>query len=419
MRIMLANAAFHGIGGSETYLATLAENLVRLGHDVRIYTRLAGDMAMLARRRGIEVVDSVNDLGEPADAVLSQDGIVAHDLAAAWPQVPQAFVCHSSLFDVQQPPLVPGIASTVIVLNDRVGRRIEALNADLPVVRLRQPIDTQRFSPRSTPGARPARALLLSTYLDGAQRRALEEAWGAAGVELVSLGIDEVDLAPEIKMGHVDIVVGKGRAVLEGMSCGRAAYLYDSFGGDGWITPDTYPLIEADGLSGQLGERGLDAQRLRADIDAYDADWGRLGRELVLRHHDARHHAHEVLHVLTGLGVGHHRPATLESELARQIQLRWGADAELFGMRAEMRRVEARADESVARADEAVVRAGHEVEVARRETAHTRHELAEVSTELDKVRDRLDEIQQRNRRLRRRLRREGAYLGSAETEDEE
>lgn len=396
MRILLANSAFHRVGGSETYLATLGENLVRLGHDVRIYTRVAGDMAQLARAKGIEVVDSADDLGAPADAVLAQDGIVAHDLAAAWPQAPQVFVCHSSLFDVQQPPLVPGVASRVIVLNDRVRRRIEALNTDARVVRLRQPIDTQRFSPLSAPHPRPRRALLFSTYLDGAPRQALETAWGEAGVELVSLGIDTVDLAPELLLSQVDIVVGKGRAVLEAMSCGRPAYLFDSFGGDGWITPESYPLVESDGLTGQRGEQGIDIERLRADLDAYDPELGRLGRELVLRHHDARQHAHEVLDVLTGLGAGHGRPPTLESELARQIRLRWSAEAELFGLRAEMRRVDA-----------AAAAAAHEVELARQETAHARDELAVVSDELERVRARVEDYQERNRRLRRRLRRAG------------
>ena len=400
MRIVLATSAFHHVGGSETYLLTLGENLVRLGHDVRVYARVAGDMAMLARRHGVETVDRVEDLGEPADAVVSQDGIVAHDLAAAWPGVPQAFVCHSALHDVQQPPLVPGIVSTVIVLNERVRRRVEALNADLDVVRLTQPIDTQRFSPLSSPKDRPRRALVLSTYLDGAPRRAIEEVWGAAGVEVVSLGVDDVSLAPELAMGDVDIVIGKGRAVLEAMSCGRPAYLYDSFGGDGWITPDAYPAFEADGFSGQQHRRVLDAGQLAADLGAYTPEWGRLGRELVLRHHDARTHAHDVLDVLVGLGAAPGRAATLESEVGRQVELRWAAEATLFGLRAEMRRTSARTDE-----------VEREAARARLEALRAEDDLAAALVELAHLRERVEVHRQRNRRLRRRLRRIGADVG--------
>ncbi|MCF6376192.1 hypothetical protein L2K70_01080 [Nocardioides KLBMP 9356] len=396
MRIVLANSAFHEVGGSQTYLLTLGENLVRLGHDVRIYARTAGDMARSAAQQGITTVDRLEDLGEPADAVVTQDGVVAHDLAHAWPGVPQAFVCHSSLFDFQQPPLVPGIATAVIVLNDRVRRRVEALNADVRVVRLTQPIDTQRFSPLSAPHAPPRRALVLSSYLDGAPRQALEDAWGAHGVELVSLGIDDVDLAPELRMNDVDVVVGKGRVVLEAMACGRPAYLFDSFGGDGWVTPETYPAIEADGFTGQTGGTGLDVARMAADIAAYDPEWGRLGRELVLRQHDARMHAQSVLEVLSSIGAGPGRPPTLELELSRQIGRRWAAEAELFGLRAMARRVNDRADAAEAEAVE-----------ARRSAWEAADLLRAAEAELDNLRARVDDYQQRNRRLRRKVRRLG------------
>lgn len=406
MRVVLANSAFHHVGGSETYLMTLGQNLMRLGHDVRIYARVSGDMAVLAKKHGLTTVNHPEDLGETADAVVSQDGLVAHDLAALWPRVPQAHVCHSSLYDFQQPPLVPGIASTVITLNDRVRRRVEALNGDHVVVRLTQPIDTQRFSPTSTPADRPRRALLLSSYLDGAPRRALESVWGGAGVEIVSLGIDQVDLAPELAMAEADIVVGKGRAVIEAMSCGRPAYLFDSFGGDGWITPDAYPLIEADGFTGQLGDGGLDLEHLAADLVAYDPELGRLGRELVLRHHDARQHAHDVLDVLSGLGAGHGRAPTLESEVSRQVELRWAAEAQLVELRAHLRRTDDLRGARLAAAE-------RDAELARAETGQAKQDLAAALVELDKVRDRVEVLQQRNRRLRRRLRRLGAGVGGA------
>lgn len=46
-------------------------------------------------------------------------------------------------------------------------------------------------------------------------------------------------------------MVGKGRALLEGMACARAAYLYDVAGSDGWVTPERYGAMEADGFAGQ------------------------------------------------------------------------------------------------------------------------------------------------------------------------
>ena len=340
MRILLANSALHVVGGSETYLLTVAEQLVRLGHDVRIFARTAGDVAELARRQAIPVVTDEADLGEPADVVVSQDGAVAYALAAAWPHVPQVFVCHSSLFDFQQPPLVPGFVSAVVVLNDRVRRRVAALNADLRIVRLTQPIDTQRFQPQSAPAPRPRSALILSNYLAADARQVLVDTWQEAGVHVVQIGTPgRSTVAPEEGIAAADIVVAKGRAALEAMACGRPTYLYDVFGSEGWITPDNYAAIEADGITGNQGDPGTGSARLRADLEQYDPELGRLGRELICSHHDARHHAHALLDLMSEV-VPIARPGpTLESELGRQVSLRWAAEGELFAMRAGVQQI--------------------------------------------------------------------------------
>ena len=412
MRIVLANTAFHAVGGSETYLMTLGEQILRLGHDVRIFASTAGEMAGLASLRGIPVVTDVTDLGEPADAVVSQDGAVAYTLAAAWPGVPQVFVCHSSLFDFQQPPLVPGFAQAVIVLNDRVRRRIEALNADLRIVRLRQPIETQRFQPRSTPFPRPRRALILSNYLTGELRSVLVDTWQEAGLEVLHVGTEaQLSLSPEDDIAQADIVVAKGRAALEAMSCGRPTYLYDMFGGDGWITPENYAAIEADGITGNHLERGSSVAQLRRDLEQYDPELGRLGRELVTRHHDARAHAHAVLALLHEVAPERRSCApTLQVELGRQVRLRWSAEAELFTLRASVQRIsdQARADADafgaqlarVADLEDTVRQLGRELELSKLDAAHMRTDRADLETTVSVLRGQLRARRRQLERLR-------------------
>ena len=346
MHFLLANSAFHHVGGSETYLLTAAENLLRLGHEVRIFAHTAGDMAQIATRHGISVVDQLADLGEPADVAITQDGAIAYEVASVWPQVPQLFVCHSSLFDYQQPPLVPEVATAVIALNDRVRRRLESLNTDLRIVRLTQPIDTQRFQPESAPASTPRRALILSNYLAAEARQVLVETWEAAGLEVVQTGTPTVTtMVPETSIADADIVVAKGRSALEAMSCGKPTYVFDMLGNDGWITPQSYAEIEADGITGSSGEPGIDVRRLRADLANYDPQIGRLGRELVLRNHDARQHAHSLVELAREVAAPN-RPAqpSLESELGRQVRLRWLAEAELFTIRAKLAPLALRAE---------------------------------------------------------------------------
>jgi hypothetical protein len=161
MKIVLANDAFAGVGGSETYLLTVAEQLQRLGHETTIYARVCGPMADLATARGVPMARESGDLPASCDVVLAQDGAMAYELGERWPETPQVFVAHSPIFDLQLPPLISGIASAVVVLCDRVEQRIRAMDIPYEIVRLRQPIDTERFIPRGAPRSPPQRALLL------------------------------------------------------------------------------------------------------------------------------------------------------------------------------------------------------------------------------------------------------------------
>ena len=82
-------------------------------------------------------------------------------------------------------------------------------------------------------------------------------------------------------MADADIVVGYGRSVLEAMALGRAAYVWDIAGGDGWVTPETYPTLEADGFSGAATDPIIDADRMRADFASYGPELGAFGFDLV------------------------------------------------------------------------------------------------------------------------------------------
>lgn len=220
------------------------------------------------------------------------------------------------------------------MLSERVARRIEALDPGYPIVRLRQPVDTERFTPLGSPRRRPRRALLLGNYQQPSHRRLLEEAWAPHGIELRIAGLRGTpSLDPSDEIAQADIVVGKGRAILDAMACGRPAYVFDDFGTDGWVTPDAHPAMEADGFAGQASARVADAGRLEHDLLAYDPAMGVANRELVLMHHKARNHAHELVAVLRSLAPAASSSASAQGELARNVRLRWAAERELTHLR--------------------------------------------------------------------------------------
>jgi hypothetical protein len=105
-------------------------------------------------------------------------------------------------------------------------------------------------------------------------------------------------------IAEADIVVGYGRSILEAMSCGRPAYVHDHSGSEGWVTPDSYPLLEAGGFAVASVRMPPGAEELRADLAAYRPEWGLAGHDIARAHHDARDHAAEVVGLIEGMGPG-------------------------------------------------------------------------------------------------------------------
>lgn len=332
MRLLLATNHL-GLGGSESYLLTVAEQLDRLGHEVLVYAPEPGKGVEVAEERGLAVV-SASQLPDECDAALVQDAAVSLEAAERFPRAPQVFVAHSEIFDLQTPPQLPGVVALVVALNDRVEARMRSLSVGVEVRRMRQPIDTERFVSRYPLNEVPRRALLLSNTPVTDRVKMLEEACRAAGIELQRLGgLQGQTTDPRSALAGVDVVIGYGRSILEGMACGRAAYVYDWKGGDGWVTPESYPAIEADGFGGRSAGQLIDAERLAADLRQYSPAMGPVNHDLVTSNHRANVHAQELVRLFEGLARPEAReaPSPLD-EMARLVRLEWRARAEVHAL---------------------------------------------------------------------------------------
>ena len=104
MRIVIATQSLAGLGGSESYAITVADQLQRLGHGVWLFALDLGRSSEAAIALGLPVTDSSSALPDDIDALIVQDGAVACTLAARYPLTPQLFVAHSDIFDLQLPP---------------------------------------------------------------------------------------------------------------------------------------------------------------------------------------------------------------------------------------------------------------------------------------------------------------------------
>jgi hypothetical protein len=404
MELVLGTLDFSSVGGTQTYILTVSEELQRLGHGTVIFTEGDGEMAQLARDRGVEVTTKVPALPRSADGVLARDAAVAAVLAGRYPSAPLVFVAPSEVYDFQLPPQVAGAVSRVVVMDDRVGDRIRALSLELPVVRLRQPVDVDRLRPWVPIRERPRRALLLGNYLRGSRRDLIERVCGELSIETVQVGAHGGTLLePVAAINEADIVVGKARALLDGMACGRAAYAFDVAGAPGWVTPESYPELEANSFIGMDTSSAVDPDRLRADLSSYRSEMGLANRDLVLANHRAGRHCAELVKLFReGGSAAEPPPAALDQvarmarSLASAASRGWSAAfaAELAGERALAAEAEAeRLAEELAGARAEAERLAEELAGARTElatlTATRRYRLAgALARPLDAVRAR-------------------------------
>jgi hypothetical protein len=335
MKLLLATNHL-GLGGSESYLLTVAEYLDRFGHEVTIYAPEGGGGCAVARERNLGVALEVDAFEGDFDAAIVQDGAVSHEVFERRPDLAQLFVAHSTIFDLQAPPQLDDAVAAVVALNDRVARRMRNLATEVELVRMTQPIDTQRFVPRASLPDLPRRALLLSNTPHADRMQMIESASAEAGLELRRLGgVDGAvaDIRPALAAS--EIVIGYGRSILEAMACGRAAYVYDWHGGDGWVTAESYEAIEAGGFAGRTGRRIVGPETLVADLRRYSSSMGPVNHDLVTAHHRAGRHTEELVELLSRIAPRPPAPRESPREMARLVRLEWRAQLDVQALRRE------------------------------------------------------------------------------------
>ncbi len=296
MRFVLANRQMAFVGGTEIHLVTVAEHLRRLGHDAVIYTPELGAYSDHARSRGLEVLGTLRELPLECDVVFAQDAIVAYDMAERYPSALFVYRVCGDFNEFQLLPQAEDVIDLVIVLSDRYARLVEASAVKAPMVRLRVPIDVDRLAPIGRIRERPRRAVVIGNYTD--RFELVRDAWESHGIEVAQVGLangagQSFDVAAAL--ADADIVVAKSRTALDAMACGRAVYVLDVFGGDGWVTPEIYPALEADHFAGHASDRVIDKLGLERDLADYSREMGSANRDLVMQHHNARYHVMELV----------------------------------------------------------------------------------------------------------------------------
>jgi hypothetical protein len=277
------------------------------------------------------------------DVVIAQDAVESCHLAGLYPHAVHVFRACSDVYDFQLPPQVPGIVDLIAVASGRMERHVRAAAQQAPILRIRQPVDIGRTVAAGPIGKRPRRAVVLSNYQVDERERMLAEAWGRAGVQICRIGGaggQSFDLG--VALAGVDIVVAKARAALDAMACGRAVYVFDQYGLDGWVTVESYEALEEDNFAGLATGRIASVQALSADLGRYEAAMGAINRDLVVQHHGVGEQVATILEAIEPLRSklapeaerrGREREELPLREISRLNALAWSWEREATTLR--------------------------------------------------------------------------------------
>jgi glycosyltransferase involved in cell wall biosynthesis len=181
------------------------------------------------------------------------------------------FVSHSPVYWVEAPPPLSRIGRVFAVsevCRDRLIAAGETRRIDL----LLNPVDLDRFQPRSPLPKEPRRALVLTK--NAKHLPAVRAAAAAVNLRLDELGpgVGHVVDDLHVRLHDYDIVFATGRMALEALACGCAVIIADSRGLAGLVHSDVVDAWRQHNLGQRLLDRPVSAAGLKSEIERYDAE---------------------------------------------------------------------------------------------------------------------------------------------------
>lgn len=268
MRIVLSNHSLFKLGGSETWLRTMYNELVARGHVVHVYTpihQLWLDIPTYDPREyyDLAIVNHSNCLEYLRDQRIGK-------------------IIHTSHGIIPQPEWpVEGADVYVSVSEEVQANNLERFGIGSIVIR--NPIDTTTFAPTKPIGSQLKNILFLSNYgwtvLETLRDGTATYNFRNVGGEHRQENIWEV-------INWADMVVGLGRSAYEAMACARNVIIFDYMGADGIVTPETIFEYRLKNCSGRTNHIKYTIEQFRDELGKYDPEYGPELRDYIIEHNN-------------------------------------------------------------------------------------------------------------------------------------
>lgn len=296
MNILITNHHLNLFGGSETFTFTLAVALKNKGHNVEILTAESGAVAAKLTPLGIPVHQEPSSVNFTPDIIHAHHNTMALVARAAFPGVPMFFLSHGVVPGLESPPSInAGIAIFAGVSEEVQLNLKDKYNIKNPQI-CRNGVDLERHCPRGEINVTPEKILIISNHYSNEQLALVQGACEILGAQLNMIGLQTQSVweTEEIINQH-DVIISLGRGCLEAMACARAVFIFDHFGGDGFITDENYQEIRKHNFSGRRYRIQYSAETLAEQLREYSREMGLVNRRIVEEHHNIKQQVNDYL----------------------------------------------------------------------------------------------------------------------------
>lgn len=254
MHILLANYIIGGQTGSETWTASLANELKKLGHDVSFF--IPG--SYIPKEIDLAIINHNTCLSELKDLSCKK-----------------IFTSHGVIPDLEQP--IYG-ADVYVSVSEEVQQNLKDKGFNSIVIR--NGINLDKF--RSvTPVNEKLNSVLFSSNYQSNARLKVKLACQQLGIRFRDIGgvYRTKDVVGAIN--NADLVVGLGRTAYEAMACERNVLVYDYNGGDGLATPETLLEYRKNNCSGRRYKHDYTVEDIKTLLQQYDPSLGKKLRDYI------------------------------------------------------------------------------------------------------------------------------------------
>lgn len=235
MKTLLTVRRLHEYGGSELVTIELAEYLASKGVDVTVYTNSVGGVW-----EGHPLVTSDKPDVSAFDLLWIQHDMLIHSLTFRKREGQRIIFNHMSSYVDLEWPRLPDyemeLADVILANSPETREKLHSLG--LSGVELYQNPAPAFTSHRMATNTQP---LMVSNHPP-------EELLGIPGVKV---GIDRpIRMSPDA-LAKCPYVICNGKTVQYALRAGVPVYLYDHFGGPGWLTEENFEVAEWHNFSGR------------------------------------------------------------------------------------------------------------------------------------------------------------------------